>query len=281
MRVIVTGATGFIGRHISHALVQAGQHVTGVARDREDAFRRFPDIGWIRADFARDRTIDSWERRLTGYEDVVINAAGILRERGANTFEAVHYEGPRALFNACAAKGIRRVIHVSALGCDPASKRPYEETKLRLERYLRTLDLDWVILRPSLVYGEDSPSSRLFRALADLPVVPLIGDGGQRLQPIAVDELARSVADMVASGTPRRTIVELGGPRAVTYREFLRSLRTAPREPAYLRVPPALARIGARVGIGPLTTDTFNMLMRGNTIEKGENHGRREAHLPV
>lgn len=263
-RIIVTGATGFIGRHAVRALLAAGHHVTGCARDREAAMRRYPELGWVRADFARDRSVDTWERRLTGHEDVVVNAVGILREHRGQSFEALHYEAPRALFEACAAKGIRRVIHVSALGCDPASRRPYEQTKLRLERHLATLDLDWVILRPSLVYGEDSPSSTLFRFLADLPLVPLIGDGGQVLQPIHVDDLSLGIARLVAADAPSRAVLELAGARPLTYKDLLHSLRSAKGEPAYLRVPSVLARIGSHLGLGPLSVDTFNMLMRGN-----------------
>lgn len=267
MRVIVTGATGFIGRHVASALAAAGHHVTGCARDRQAAFDKYPDIGWIRADFARDRTTAAWERRLTGHEDVVVNAVGILREHKEQTFEALHYEAPRALFNACVSRGVRRVIHVSALGCDERSERPYEATKLRLERYLATLDLDWVIVRPSLVYGDDSPSSALFRFLANLPVTPVIGAGDQLLQPIHVDDLALAIAKLVRPDAPKRTVLEMGGPRAMSYKECLASLRSNPRS-RYVSIPPALARAGAHLGdlagAGPLSVDTFNMLMRGN-----------------
>ncbi len=268
MRILLTGATGFIGRHVARALLAAGHEVVGCARQRYDALHRYPDLGWIKADFAADRTVDAWRPRLTGF-GAVINAAGILRERAGQSFEAVHFEGPRALFEACAERGVRRVIHVSALGCD-TNPRPYAETKLRLERHLATLDLDWVIVRPSLVYGDDSPSSALFRFLACLPVIPVVADGGQRLQPIHIDDVAISIVRLLEEVSCSRAVLELGGPRPMTYREFLAGLRASlnRKPPRYLGIPLPLARMGARasdlVGIGPVGADTLNMLVHGN-----------------
>ena len=278
MKVMLIGATGFIGRHLASALVEAGHDVVGCARRRAEAFRRYPDIGWMKGDFATDRAVSDWKPRVTGF-DAVINAAGILRERRGDSFEAVHFEGPRAVFDACVKRGVRRVIHVSALGCDAGSGRPYETTKLRMEESLAALDLDWVVVRPSLVYGEDSPSSVLFRFLAGLPVVPVIAGGGQVLQPIHVDDLSSAISRLLAAGAPNRAVLELGGPRPVTYLELLAGLRAARHgTPArYLSIPLPLARIGALaadlVGAGPIGTDTLNMLVRGNTT------GRNAAPL--
>ena len=268
MRILITGATGFIGRHIARALVAAGHEVVGCARRRGEALYRYPDLGWIRADFSTDRTAAAWRPRLTGF-DAVINAAGILRERAGQSFEAVHYQGPRALFEACAERGLRRVIHVSALGCE-RNPRPYGETKLRLDRHLAALDLDWVIVRPSLVYGSDSPSSAMFRWLARLPLIPVVADGGQRLQPIHVDDLSLAVAQLVKDGKHARAVLELGGPGALTYKEFLGELRASlyGRSARFVGVPLLVAKIGARasdaVGIGPVGVDTLNMLVDGN-----------------
>jgi nucleoside-diphosphate-sugar epimerase len=278
MKIMLVGATGFIGRHLARALVAAGHDVTGCARRRTEAFHRYPEIGWMKGDFTTDRSVLDWKPRVTGF-DCVINAAGILRERDAETFEAVHFEGPRALFEACAKRGVRKVIQISALGCDPGSERPYEATKMRLEALLATLDLDWVAVRPSLVYGEDSPSSALFRFLAGLPVIPLIAGGGQLLQPIHVDDLALAVTRLLAEGAPNRVVIELGGPRPVTYRELLEALRAGlhDRPGRYVSIPLRLARVGAAAsdlaGVGPFGTDTLNMLMRGNTT--GRNEARR------
>jgi uncharacterized protein YbjT (DUF2867 family)/predicted DCC family thiol-disulfide oxidoreductase YuxK len=268
MRVLLAGATGFIGRHIGRALLEAGHEVVGCTRNRHAAFRDHPGLGWIHADFAADRTANAWRPRLTGF-DAVVNAAGILREDTARSFEAIHFEGPRALYEACAEKGVRRVIHISALGCEH-NPRPYAETKARLDRHLATLDLDWTVLRPSLVYGEDSPSSRLFRFLARLPVIPVVADGGQWLQPIHVDDLARAVVRLLEDGAAHREVLELGGPSPTTYRDFLAELRASlnRRSARFLPVPLALARLGARasdlVGVGPVGMDTLNMLVDGN-----------------
>ena len=274
MKVMLMGATGFIGRHLARALLAAGHEVTGCARRRAEAFARYPEIPWMIGDFATDRAATDWKPRVTGF-DCVINAVGILRERRGQSFEAVHFEGPRALYEACAKRGVRKVIHISALGCDVGSGRPYETTKLRIEALLATLDLDWVAVRPSLVYGEDSPSSALFRFLADLPVIPLIAGGGQLVQPIHVDDLSAAVARLLSDGAPNRAVLELGGPGALTYRELLAGLRAASGKPGrYVSIPLPLARAGALVsdliGVGPFGTDTLNLLVRGNTTGRNE-----------
>ncbi len=275
MRIMLIGATGFIGRHLVRALVAAGHEVTGCARRRAEAFRCYPDIPWMVGDFVTDHAATDWKPRVAGF-DCVINATGILRESGGQTFDAVHFLGPRALYEACVARGVRKVIHISALGCDAGSGRPYEATKMRIEALLAKLDLDWVAVRPSLVYGEDSPSSALFRFLARLPVMPVIAGGGQLLQPIHVDDLSLAVARLLVEGAPNRTVVELGGPRQLSYRDLLAGLRAATfRNPGrYVSVPLALARVGALasdiVGVGPFGTDTLNMLLRGNITWKND-----------
>jgi uncharacterized protein YbjT (DUF2867 family) len=271
MRILLTGATGFVGRHVARALSAAGHEVVGCARRRSEAFLRYPEIGWIKGDFASDRSAAAWAPRLTGF-DAVINAAGILRERAGQTFEAVHFDGPLALFEACVARGVRKVIHVSALGCD-GNPRPYGTTKLRLERALAALDLDWLVVRPSLVYGDDSASSILFRALARLPLIPVVGDGSQRLQPMHADDLALAIVRLLEPNGPVRAMLELGGPRPVTYKEFLAGLRAGlyGKPARFVGISVPFARVGALasdlIGAGPIGVDTLSMLLNGNVAE--------------
>jgi uncharacterized protein YbjT (DUF2867 family) len=311
VRVLVTGAAGFIGRHVARALAAKGHEVVGGARRRDEAFRRYPEMGWIKVNFATDTCESDWLPRLAGF-DAVVNAVGILRARGRNSFDAVHVEGPAALFRACAKRGVKKVIHISAMGCEANAKSAYQATKLSAERLLQELPLDWVVVRPSLVYGDDSPSSALFRLFARLPVIPLIADGGQRLQPIHIDDLAIAVAKLLSSDAASHTVLEMAGPSAVTYKEMLAGLRKAMGfGPArYVHVPLPLVRIGAFVsdiaGVGPIGKDTVEMLLEGNVAvnnaaeqllgyvprgveafvrhpgnSKGENNEHHKTYLPL
>ena len=146
MRVFLAGAEGFIGQHIVVALRSAGHEViAGVRRPRTPRS--------IACDFNVDVTPDAWISRLVGV-DVVINAVDILRETSAHEFERVHVEGPKALFEACARAGVRRVIQISALG-DPSAGE-YLSSKQSGDAQLANLDLDWTIVRPSLVSSRPS-----------------------------------------------------------------------------------------------------------------------------
>lgn len=166
MRILLTGASGFVGHHVAQALAGAGHEVIGCSRHRNEALHRWPDLGWIKADFTADLSPDAWRPRLTGFQ-AVINTAGIVRERPGQSFEAVNFEAPLALFRACAERGPRRVIQLSAPDCERDS-RGYAATKLLAERALAELDLDWTVVRASLLHGEDLASA----------IVRLIEDGG-------------------------------------------------------------------------------------------------------
>ena len=169
MRFLLTGAGGFIGQHIAAELRMAGHDIVAAVRHPERWREQYPDEQALACDFNQDVTPEVWLSRLTDI-DVVINCVGILQERGKESIEAIHYLAPRALFDACKIAGIKRIIHISALGADQEANTPYAKTKNAAERYLESLDINWIIMRPSLVYSTGSGGgTSLFRALAAMP----------------------------------------------------------------------------------------------------------------
>ena len=259
MNVLLCGADGFIGRHLAEHLAAAGHRVVrGVRRPRQP--------GDIAIDYASDLAAADWLDRLTGI-DAVINAVGILTETPAQPFAALHAQAPQALFDACVLAGVERVIQISALGAD-RPQTPYLATKAAADAHLARLPLDWAIVRPSIVYGDDGASSRFFRSLASLPMIGLPGHGDQRLQPIHIDDLCACIVSLLKA--PGRRVVELGGPRAVRYRDLLAAYRQAMgfAAPLWLPVPMPIMRAAARLsewfGGQVLSRDTLAMLARGN-----------------
>lgn len=157
MRILLTGASGFIGRHLREALLSAGHVVVCAGRSPEpvQACSEF-----VEADFTRDFNMGDWIPKLRGIE-VVINAVGIIREKGLQTFDLVHVRTPRALFDACVIAGVGRVIQISALGADEGAQSEYHLSKSRADRYLAGLPIAWTIVQPSLIYGADGQSAQL------------------------------------------------------------------------------------------------------------------------
>lgn len=270
MVVLVTGASGFIGSRIANALSRAGHDVVCALRDPEGAAARSLPGRAIRADFERDLKASDWLARLQGVE-VVVNAVGILRETGRQRFQTLHVDGPKALFQACSAAGVRRVVQISALGADAGAKSAYHLSKREADEFLLGLSLSAVIVQPSLVYGPGGTSARLFTKLASLPLIPVPGRGGQQVQPIHVDDAVRAIVALVETDAFRGQRVALVGPRPLAYRDFLADIRrTMGLPPArFLPVPMALVRTGAAVGRwlpgSLLDTETLDMLERGNT----------------
>lgn len=271
MKVLIAGARGFIGRHLSAAFSEAGHDVWGAGRDVAPP-AGFPSPRWITLDYTRPRPAE-WARVLGGFQ-LVINAVGILRERGRQTFQSLHVEGPQALFTAAHSAGVPRIIQISALGADAAANAPYHTSKRAADHFLRALPVEGFVVQPSLVYGDGGTSARLFEMLASLPVIPLPGDGRQHVQPVHIDDLVAAVVLLAERPYPERVearTLAVVGPEPLAMRELLNVLRAGMGlgRAHELPVPRVLVALGARVGnVLPgilLDSDTLGMLERGNT----------------
>ena len=234
----------------------------------------FPDTPHakeVAIDYTTDLNADLWLDKLDGV-DAVVNAVGILIERGAQTFEHVHTQAPMALFEACRMRGVQHVIQISALGAE-SRETPYFASKHAADEFLLAQPLRAHVLRPSLVYGAHGASARMFRILASLPLHVLPAGGRQPLQPVHIDDLAECVARLLGPAAASPPCLNVAGSTPVSYRQMLgiyrRSMGLAPA--FTVGIPAWIMRCAAAAGGlipgAPLTPDTWRMLQRGNTAD--------------
>ncbi len=250
MRILVTGATGFIGSQVTLRLTRSGHDVVGVARNITWARVRYPDTEWIEGDFLSDKTAASWRPRLSGI-DAVVNCAGVLQDGGGDNLYDVHVLGPAALFAACEEASICRVIQISAAGADDGAITPFMQTKAEGDSRLMMRNLNWIVLRPVLVMGNGVyGGTGLIRGLAGFPcVIPLVY-GGQAIQTVDVDDVAATVAFCLGPRAPSKQVMTLAQSERLTLREIVEGTRRwlgfgiAP----VVTVPNSLHRIACVVG---------------------------------
>jgi uncharacterized protein YbjT (DUF2867 family) len=265
MKILICGATGFVGRHLTESLRNAGHTVIRAVRKPGGADE-------IAVDFRNDVSKGIWLPRLKGIE-VVVNAVGLLRDSPGNPMQVLHTETPLALFAACAEAGVARIVHVSALGVDSGVEVPYFTTRLETERALQALPptVRWLCLRPSVIYGEDGASAQMFRNLARLPVQVLPMGGEQTLQPVHIDDICAAVVQWLSAPDAGSMMVEAVGAEATTLRGMLDSYREQMQyRPAWhVAMPSCAVRLAAQIGdlvpFSPLCSDTCAMLAAGNT----------------
>ena len=272
MRVLLTGATGLIGRAVLAGLAGEGHAVVAVARSAGAAARLPEAASCVALDIAKATSPADWLPHLTGI-DAVVNCAGVLQDGPRDSTGGVHLDGAAALFAACEQAGVRRVVQVSAIGVDRGAATAFARTKLAGDQALMARDLDWVILRPSVVVGRQAyGGSALFRGLAALPIMPRVADTGL-LQVVQLDDLVRTILFFLKPDAPSRIALEIAGPERLSLDEVLIAYRRwlGRADARFVTVPGWLARGAFRLGdvIGllgwrpPLRSTARLELMRG------------------
>lgn len=272
----IFGGSGFIGRYIVQRLAQRGWILRVAVRRPDGALFLKPmgNVGQITPIAANIRHEASVAAAVAGV-DYVVNLVGVLYESGPQRFAAVHAEGARRVAAAAKAAGVRRLLHVSAIGADPQSPALYARTKAEGEAGVRAGFPEAVILRPSIVFGPEDDFFNRFAEMARLsPVLPLIGGGKTRFQPVYVGNVADAAARILSAPEDAPfphagKTYELAGPRVYSFKELMElMLADIGRKRMLVTVPWGMARLQAAI-LGllpkpPLTTDQVKLLQRDN-----------------
>ncbi len=269
--ILVTGGTGFVGGHVVHELRGRDLPVRCLVRDLRRGARL---AAWGCELVEGDVTDAESLRRAVAGAEVVVHLVGI-RQGKREQFRRIMVEGTRDLLAAARDTGVRRFVHMSALGTSEETKDvvPYYGAKWEAEQQVQGSTLPYVIFRPSFVFGLDGGILPTFIKLAKLtPVTPIIGSGRQRIQPIWADDVAKYFAAAVERDDVAGRTFELGGPDVVSWNEFWERLRRVRsiRRPS-LHIPVSLMRINALLterlpGNIPLTRDLLRMLELGDNV---------------
>jgi uncharacterized protein YbjT (DUF2867 family) len=255
LQVLLLGASGLIGSAVLARLAAQGHEVRAVARRPGN---EGPGVRWLRLDIARATDVPVWRPHLAGV-DAVVNCAGVLQDGPGDSTRGVHVDAADALYRACEEAGVRRVVHVSAIGAEREPVSAFSATKKQGEAALTARDLDWVILRPSVVVGRAAyGGSALFRGLAALPVLVRLPDTGP-MQVVQLDDLVETIVFFITPEAPARVALDVAGRErleledvVLAYRRWLRFDSpwriTAPRGIAALlfRLGDAAALLGWR-----------------------------------
>lgn len=276
-RVTILGGSGFIGRYVVKRLAATGAVVVVVNRQASAAgfLRPMGDVGQI-ALIDADFTDEARLAAAVAGSDAVVCSAGILFERGRQRFDAVHHRGPALLARLAKAAGAKRFIHISSIGADPSSTSAYARSKAAGEAAVRAAFPEATILRPSIVFGPEDDFFNRFAALTRFsPVLPLIGGGHTKFQPVYVGDVGDAVMAALARREAAGLAFELGGPRVYSFRALMELLlREIGRRRLLVNLPFGLAMVEAAflewLPKPLLTRDQVRLLRRDNVVAPGQ-----------
>lgn len=272
-RIFVTGATGFVGHAVVRALLAHGFLVRCLVRPgSEAALKGFESIDRVPGDVLEP---DKLAASVEGC-GAVIHLVGIIREHRARgiTFDRLHTQATANMLAVAHEAGVKRYVQMSAAGTRPGATSRYHQTKWQAEEVVRASSLDWTIIRPSLIYGPgDEFVSVLARMMRRLPVMPVLGDGQYRVQPVAVEHVAEGFARALQLTTSVAQTYEIGGPEACRFVDLLDQIglalgmRKVRKVHAPLGVVKAMTRAFGWLPFFPVTKDQLIMLEEGNITD--------------
>jgi uncharacterized protein YbjT (DUF2867 family) len=270
--ILVTGAAGYVGSHIVKRLVEAGQPVRALVRNRAWAQTegRLADlkIEWVEGDVTRPETLAA---AMQGVE-AVVHTVAIAIEKGGRKYEAINYQGTVNVVDAAKAAGVKRFINISQLGADAQLPYRFLASKGKAQDYVAASGLDWTALRPSVIWGPEDEFANTFAKLVPISplVYPIIGDGQAKFQPVWVEDLATAVVKSLDDPSTIQQDLEIGGPEVLAIAEIeRRTLQAIGAKRKMIPFPlPLLRVVVAVMGLlpaPPVTSSLLDLLAVDNT----------------
>lgn len=273
MKVFLTGATGFVGRHMLARLLERGHSVRALVRTIPTQPKAQTQVEYVRGDVVSGEGLDAG---MQGCE-AVIHLVGIIMEKGKNTFEAVHHLGTKNVVEAAKRNGIRRFVHMSALGVRADGVAGYQTSKWRGEEEVRKSGIPYCILRPSLIFGPgDGFVTQMMDTMRKAPLFrPVPGNGKPKFRPVFIGDVTFCFEKALTAEAATNQTIELGGADELTLNEVLAEIaRCAGVKKPAAHVPMPLMALGAAMlekilPNPPVTTDQLKMLREGSTCDIG------------
>ncbi len=279
--VTVFGGSGFVGKQVVRALAKQGWRIRVAVRRAAEAYDLKPagDVGQIQVTRCDVRKESDIAKALEG-ADACVNLVGVMYQKGGQSFDAIHRHAASNIASACAVRGIRNLVQMSALGAKPDSPSSYYASKGRGEEVVRRHVPTAVVLRPSVIFGNgDSFFTMLAHQVKMFPVLPAIDGANTKFQPVYVADVAAAVARTLGNEKAYGQTYELGGPEVFAFKDLLRYVGNEVMSPRPLVYLPGFAAsligvggdiLGAITPLKPfLTSDQVLMLQTDNTVAKG------------
>lgn len=273
MKIAITGASGFVGGHLTRALSERGHSLRLITHRRpvgEEALKSMEIVG---GDVHDRRSMTAAVESV----DVVYHLVGIIAETRTLTFDKTVAEGTKNVVAACLDREVKRIIYLSAAGTSPGAVSKYHQTKWTAEEAVRNSGISYTIFRPSIIFGPgECFISMLVRMISRFPLVPIIGNGKYELQPVYIDDLVRVMSRAPENEKSFSKTIEIGGPGKYQYREILSILkRILNKKRGNVYLPLWFMKANAFLlekvlTPAPITRDQIAMLVAGNVCDNSK-----------